>query len=162
MPRTASILHTGAVHRENFPQIRVDLDHPDAEPMARAFGAPLVVNSASRDGSLREAADKRDVPVIVYEAGEALRFDETAIRTGLWGVIGVMEHLGMLPAQKRGHRIQSPDDSSRKQLGAGAGQRRDQDATANWRRDRRRRGACRRLGSAGRDRNRNQVAPWTV
>ena len=101
-------LHTGAVHRENFPQIRVDLDNPAAEPMARAFGAPLVVNSASRDGSLREAADKRDVPVIVYEAGEALRFDETAIRTGLWGVIGVMEHLGMLPRQKRGSESKAP------------------------------------------------------
>lgn len=101
-------LHTGAVHRENYPQIRVDLDNPAAEPMARAFGAPLVVNSASRDGSLREAADKRDVPVIVYEAGEALRFDETAIRTGLWGVIGVMEHLGMLPKQKRGSETEAP------------------------------------------------------
>jgi hypothetical protein len=101
-------LHTGAVHRENYPQIRVDLDNAAAEPMARAFGAPLVVNSASRDGSLREAADKRDVPVIVYEAGEALRFDETAIRTGLRGVIGVMEHLGMVPTQKRGSETKAP------------------------------------------------------
>lgn len=101
-------LHTGAVHRENVPQIRVDLDNPAAEPMARAFGAPLVVNSASREGTLREAADKRGVPVIVYEAGEALRFDETAIRTGLWGVIGVMEHLGMLPKQKRGSESKAP------------------------------------------------------
>ena len=94
-------LHTGAVHRENHPQIRVDLDDPAAEPMARAFGAPLVVNSASRDGSLREAADKRDVPVIVYEAGEALRFDETAIRAGVRGVVRVMQSLDMLPARKR-------------------------------------------------------------
>ena len=101
-------LHTGAVHRENYPQIRVDLGNPAAEPMARAFGAPLVVNSASREGSLRDTADKRDVPVIVYEAGEALRFDETSIRTGLWGVIGVMEHLGMLPTQKRGSESKAP------------------------------------------------------
>ena len=151
-------LHTGAVHRENFPQIRVDLDNPAAEPMARAFGAPLVVNSASRDGSLREAADKRDVPVIVYEAGEALRFDETAIRTGLWGVIGVMEHLGMLPRQKRGSESGSSRDPARQQLGASAGQRRDQDATADRRRGRGRSAARRRLGSAGRDRNRNQIA----
>ena len=101
-------LHTGAVHRENYPQIRVDLGNPAAEPMARAFGAPLVVNSASREGSLRDTADKRDVPVIVYEAGEALRFDETSIRTGLWGVIGVMEHLGMLPTRKRGSESKAP------------------------------------------------------
>ena len=41
-------LHTGAVHRENFPQIRVDLDNREATRMAHAFGAPLVVNSGSR------------------------------------------------------------------------------------------------------------------
>ena len=101
-------LHTGAVHRENFPQIRVDLNNLPAERMARAFGAPLVVNSSSREGSLREAADKRDVPLIVYEAGEALRFDETAIRTGVGGVIGVMEHLGMLPTRKRASGSEPP------------------------------------------------------
>ena len=94
-------LHTGAVHRENFPQVRVDLDNPAAERMARAFGAPLVLNAAYREGSLRAAANERNVPVIAYEAGEALRFDETAIRAGVRGVVRVMENLGMLPARKR-------------------------------------------------------------
>ena len=42
-------LHTGAVHRENYPQIRVDLNDPAAQSMARAFGV-TVVNSASRRG----------------------------------------------------------------------------------------------------------------
>ena len=94
-------LHTGAVHRENYPQVRVDLDNQTAERMARAFGAPLVLNAAYREGSLRDAANERDVPVIAYEAGEALRFDETAIRAGVRGVVRVMENLGMLPARKR-------------------------------------------------------------
>ena len=94
-------LHTGAVHRENFPQIRVDLDNRAAQCMARAFGVSLVVNSASRKGSLRGAANELNVPVIVYEAGEALRFDEAAIRTGVRGLVRVMESLDMLPARKR-------------------------------------------------------------
>jgi predicted deacylase len=38
--------------------------------------------------------------MIVYEAGEALRFDEVAIRAGVRGVIAVMRHLGMLPKVK--------------------------------------------------------------
>ena len=46
---------------------------------------PFVVNAASREGSLRGAAAERNVPVIVYEAGEALRFDEAAIRAGVRG-----------------------------------------------------------------------------
>ena len=97
-------IHTGAVHRDNFPQIRVDLDYSEAQGMARAFGAPLVLNSSYREGSLRAAAAKLDVPVIVYEAGEALRFDESAIHAGVRGVIGVMENLGMLTASPSGIR----------------------------------------------------------
>jgi len=37
--------------------------------------------------------------MLLYEAGEALRFDELSIRAGVRGVINVMRHLGML---KRG------------------------------------------------------------
>ena len=94
-------LHTGAVHRENFPQVRVNVENCEAQRMARAFGAPVVLYSGYREGSLRGAANELDVPVIVYEAGEALRFDETAIRGGVRGVVRVMEDLDMLPARKR-------------------------------------------------------------
>ena len=92
-------LHTGAVHRDNYPQIRVNLDDPQAEHMARAFSVPLVINAGFRQGSLRAAANELGVPVIVYEAGEALRFDESSIRAGVKGVTRVMRSLGML-----GHR----------------------------------------------------------
>ena len=101
-------LHTGAVHRENFPQIRVNLDNPVAESMARAFGVPIVMNSSSRGGSLRASAAEQDIPVIVYEAGEALRFDEFSIRAGVRGVVGVMEYLGMLPVKKSPGRSRAP------------------------------------------------------
>ena len=94
-------LHTGALYRENYPQIRVDLDDQAAEQMARAFGAPLVLNAGFRRGSLRGAANDLNIPVIVYEAGEALRFDEAAIRAGVRGVVRVMQSLDMLPARKR-------------------------------------------------------------
>ena len=94
-------LHTGAVHRENYPQVRVEIENEEALCMAREFGAPVVLNSSLREGSIRAAATELDVPVITYEAGEALRFDETAIRTGVRGVVRVMEGLGMLPASRR-------------------------------------------------------------
>ena len=94
--------------QENFPQIRVDLDNRAAQCMARAFGVSLVVNAASRKGSLRGAANELNVPVIVYEAGEALRFDEAAIRTGVRGLVRVMESLDMLPARKRDSGSRAP------------------------------------------------------
>jgi predicted deacylase len=89
-------LHTAAVHRINFPQVRADLSNHEVEQLAHAFGAPLVLDAAFREGSLRRAAMEEGVPTIVYEAGEALRFDEFAVRVGVNGVVRVMRALGML------------------------------------------------------------------
>lgn len=89
-------LHTGAVYRENLPQIRAKLKgDPVTEAMARAFGLPVILNANFVDGSFRSAANERGIPFILYEAGEALRFEEVAIRAGVKGVLGVMSHLGM-------------------------------------------------------------------
>lgn len=97
-------LHTGAVYRENLPQIRARLKgDPVTEAMARAFGLPVILNANLVDGSFRAAASEHNIPVILYEAGEALRFEEVAIRAGVRGVLGVMAHLGMRRKSKR-HR----------------------------------------------------------
>jgi predicted deacylase len=98
-------LHTGAVHRANYPQIRANLDDPEAERMATSFGVPVVINASQRDGSLRQAAVERNVPVIVYEGGEALRFEELSIRAGVKGIVSVMRALEMLPASKRSTKV---------------------------------------------------------
>lgn len=94
-------LHTGAVHRANLPQIRANLDDPATLELARAFATPVVLNAAVRDGSLRAAAMSNEIPVLLYEAGEALRLDEICIRGGVEGVIRVMRHLGMLRRSRR-------------------------------------------------------------
>lgn len=93
-------LHTGAAHRSNMPQIRVHLENEKAAELAQAFGVPLVIDAPIRDGSLRGAGDDLGIPIITYEAGEALRFDEPAIRVGVKGVRNVMTHLNMLPPRK--------------------------------------------------------------
>ena len=64
--------------------------------MSEAFGAPLVIDAKIRDGSLRACAGDAGIPVILYEAGEALRFEEMHIRAGVKGVINVMRSIGML------------------------------------------------------------------
>ncbi|MEQ9641545.1 MAG: succinylglutamate desuccinylase/aspartoacylase family protein [Alphaproteobacteria bacterium] len=89
-------LHSAAVNRINLPQIRVSPDDEDAGKLANVFGAPVILHSALRDGSLRYAAGELGVPVLVYEAGEGLRFDEFAIRVGVKGVLRVLKHLGMI------------------------------------------------------------------
>ncbi len=89
-------LHTAALNRDNLPQIRADLSDAETKDLANAFGVPVIVNSKLRDGSLREAARIKDVHVLVYEAGEAMRFSEIDIKTGVSGVLRVMKHLGMI------------------------------------------------------------------
>ncbi|HUL14147.1 MAG TPA: succinylglutamate desuccinylase/aspartoacylase family protein [Methylococcaceae bacterium] len=89
-------LHTAAIHRVNLPQIRAKLDDPATLELARAFGVPVLVPSQLRDGSLRQAVVERGIPVLLYEAGEALRFEEVAIRAGVRGILNVMRHLRML------------------------------------------------------------------
>ncbi|MBD3898199.1 succinylglutamate desuccinylase/aspartoacylase family protein [Halomonas sp. ML-15] len=99
-------LHTGAIHRTNLPQIRAQLKtHPETEAMAEAFGAPVILNAELREGSLRHYAQNRGVPVLTYEAGEALRFDEWAIAPGVRGVLRVMRRIGMLTGE---HRRRTP------------------------------------------------------
>lgn len=93
-------LHTGAIHRSNLPQIRANLDDVETLSLAKSFNVPVLLNSNLRDGSLREAADKFGIPMLLYEAGEALRFDEHSIRAGLRGILCVMRHLGMLATRK--------------------------------------------------------------
>jgi predicted deacylase len=93
-------LHTGTIHRANLPQIRACLDDPETERLARAFGAPVMLNSTLRDGSLREAARARKIPILLYEGGEALRFDEIAIRAGVGGILSVMHAIGMLDSTR--------------------------------------------------------------
>ena len=89
-------LHTGAIHRKNLPHIRADISDPAMESLAQAFSAPLILHSNLRDGSLRLAATEMKIPTMLYEAGEALRFDEVSIRIGVRGIIRVMQALEML------------------------------------------------------------------
>ena len=89
-------LHTGAVHRTNLPQLRVADALPATEARAEAFAPPVILRGAPPEGSLRAAAMARGRSVLVYEAGEALRFDETSVRVGLRGCLGAMAHEGMI------------------------------------------------------------------
>ncbi|MDE2091184.1 MAG: succinylglutamate desuccinylase/aspartoacylase family protein [Gammaproteobacteria bacterium] len=88
--------HTGSGGRENLPQIRCDADNADAYRLASTFGAPIVIHANLRDGSLRSAAAAQGKLVLLYEAGEALRFDEEAIDFGVAGSLRVMRSMAMI------------------------------------------------------------------
>lgn len=89
-------LHTAATGRTNLPQIRGNLYDEETLRLAEEFGAPVMIHASVRDGSLRGAAAKRGLPVLVYEAGEPDRFNADAIALGVTGVLRVMKCLRML------------------------------------------------------------------
>lgn len=89
-------LHTGSNCRTNWPQIRGNLRDAETRRCAELFAAPVMMHAETRDGSLRQAATNRDIHVLLFEAGEPLRFDSEAIRTGVDGVQRVMAGLQMI------------------------------------------------------------------
>ncbi|NPE31522.1 succinylglutamate desuccinylase/aspartoacylase family protein [Methanococcoides sp. SA1] len=99
-------LHSGSNHRVNLPQIRATLDNPEVERLANAFGAPVIVNARLRDSSLREAVIDMGIPMLLYEGGESLRFNEHPIALGLKGIVSVMREIGMLPKKVRKKNLQ--------------------------------------------------------
>lgn len=92
-------LHTASNHRINHAQIRANLDDPTTLKLARAFGAPFSIHARVRDGSLRQAAAERGKTILLYEAGQAHRFDDDAVETGITGVMRTLRAMGMIDAR---------------------------------------------------------------
>ncbi len=97
-------IHTGALNRPNLPQVRYSAGDEESLAMAKAFHAPVVLESAIRDGSLRQTLFGEGKSSIVFEGGEAHRLDPASVRYGVRGVISVMRYLGMLPKEKSGDK----------------------------------------------------------
>ncbi|WP_375290429.1 succinylglutamate desuccinylase/aspartoacylase family protein [Qipengyuania sp.] len=91
-------LHTAAVHRYNLPQIRIASGNPYLVELGMAFGAPVIIESPLREGSMRELAHRHHTPMLLLEAGEALRFDRLSIEIGAEGIERVLAHIGMIAA----------------------------------------------------------------
>ncbi|MFP5332105.1 MAG: succinylglutamate desuccinylase/aspartoacylase family protein [Acidimicrobiia bacterium] len=88
-------LHTAASHRINTPQVRANLDDDETRQLAVAFGTRFIIDARLRDGSVRAAATKKGIKVLLYEAGQIHRFDEAAIGAGVNGVLRVLQAMGM-------------------------------------------------------------------
>ena len=94
-------LHTASIHKSNLPQVRTNIDNEYTFKLAKSFEAPVILHSELRDGSLRSVAQDSGIPILLYEAGEALRFDEVCIRIGVKGIINVLREINMLPTVSR-------------------------------------------------------------
>jgi predicted deacylase len=105
-------LHSAGAHRINLPQVRIAPEQPELIDLAEAFGAPVILISKLRDGSLRQHARNAGVKVLLYEGGEALRLDEMSVRVGVLGILRGMKALGMIsdPSGERRTPVVAPED----------------------------------------------------
>lgn len=89
-------LQTGYMNYTNLPHIYLTQHDKIAKELAEAFNAPVISYAPTEKGMLRALALKYKKPFLLYEAGEAMRFDEHSIKFGLKGILNVMCKLKML------------------------------------------------------------------
>lgn len=93
-------LQTGSLNHDILPQIYCNFDNKEGKRLAQQFGAPVITNVSTDNNSLRKTSEQLNIPLLVYQAGEAMRFDESAIALGLSGIRQTMQSLGMLDSEK--------------------------------------------------------------
>ncbi len=99
-------LQTGSLNHDILPQIYCNLDNQEGKRLAQCFGVPVITNVSTDNNSLRRTTEQLNIPLLVYQAGEAMRFDESAISLGLSGISKVLQALDML------ERSEEEEDSS--------------------------------------------------
>jgi predicted deacylase len=88
--------HTGGAKINNYPQLRCVFDEPKNIELAQLFAPPFIINAPYREGSFRSEAAKQGKSILVFEAGESLRFNNTAIDEGLNGCLRLLHNLNMI------------------------------------------------------------------
>lgn len=92
-------LHTAAVRRTNYPNLRADLSDAGVSRIARAFGSELIIDSRGPKGSLRREACQAGCPTIVMEGGEVWKVEPGIVQAALQGITNVLRELQMLDGQ---------------------------------------------------------------
>jgi len=90
-------LQTGPLNYSNLPHIFVDESDSESKALAKTFNAPVVLEVKSKSGSLARHALDLKKPYMIYEAGEAMRFDRYSIKIGVDGILSIMKKMDMLP-----------------------------------------------------------------
>ena len=92
-------LHTAAVRRTNYPNVRGDLTNPDVDRLARAFCADVIINSKGPIKSLRREASQAGCATIVMEGGEVWKVEPGIVETAVRGVKNALRNLGMIEGE---------------------------------------------------------------
>ncbi len=89
-------LHTAAVHRTNYPNVRGDLNDPDVRRLAESFGSEIIINGKGPKGAFRPEASARGCPTIIMEGGEVWKVEPAIVESATRGIRNVLRGLQML------------------------------------------------------------------
>ncbi|MEZ6089649.1 MAG: succinylglutamate desuccinylase/aspartoacylase family protein [Pirellulaceae bacterium] len=92
-------LHTAAIRRTNYPNVRGDLGDAKVRQIATAFGSEIVLNSKGPAGAFRREACDSGVPTIIMEGGEIWKVEPSVVANATRGVRNVLRELKMLDGQ---------------------------------------------------------------
>lgn len=92
-------LHTAAVRRTNFPNLRADMSNEQVQRLAEAFGCEFILDGKGPAGSFRREVTRAGVPTIVLEGGEVWKVESTIVDTAVRGIRNVLIELEMLDGQ---------------------------------------------------------------
>ena len=87
--------HTSTRGRHNMLHVRAQLEEPEVDRLARAFGSHVIIDGQGPSGSLRREAVDAEVPAITVEMGEAHRFQRPMIDAALESVESVFAEYTM-------------------------------------------------------------------
>lgn len=94
-------LHTAAVRRTNFPNVRADMTDERLADFTRAFGTELILSSQGPVGSLRRSANKADCPTLILEAGEVWKIEPAVVEHAVRGISNCLMHLKMIKGKPK-------------------------------------------------------------
>ena len=92
-------IHTAAVRRTNFPNVRADLGNPAVRRLATAFGSAFVIDAVGPQKAFRREACRAGCPTILVEGGEVWKVEPAILESTLRGIRNVLIHLGMIEGE---------------------------------------------------------------
>lgn len=92
-------LHTAAVRRTNYPNVRGDLSVPEIKALAMAFGSEIIMDNRGPVGAFRREACRVGCPTIIMEGGEVWKVEPSIVESATNGVLNVLRHLEMIDSE---------------------------------------------------------------
>ncbi len=98
---------SGQMNHNFLPHTHADFSTEGNPELSQSFPVSVAVDLEPEPGSLQACAKEADLPMLSYQAGEAMRFNAHAIRLGRRGILSLLRRLKMLPETEKGSAAES-------------------------------------------------------